>query len=297
MRPLLGHRWSVFAVAFAPDDPTCLASAGTDRVVRVWDTTTGAVTREVRGPGLGEVRRLAWTPSGRFLVGGDRLGQAFRWEQTTGEFLVQPLEPGRAVSGLVVLDEGPRLLATGAAGDRPGGPGYLARWHLLTRAATREMWPAAIRAVAAEPDGPRLALAEEGRRVVVADRDALHRPGWVTNPPSTAVALAFAPGQLAVARGMVIDLWDLATREHCRTLAGHRSVVTCLAVTPDGRLLLSGGQDRKVRVWSLPDGGPVAAHDWEVGPVTGLAVAPDGQTAAACGEKAAVVVWDLDYRC
>lgn len=296
MRPLLGHRWSVFAVAFAPDEPTRLASAGTDRVVRVWDTATGAVTHEVRGPGLGEVRRLAWTSSGRFLVGGDRLGQVFRWERATGEFVLQPLEPGRAVNGLVVSDEGSRFFVAGAASDGLGGPGYLIRWHLLTRAVTREMWPAAIRAVAAEPDGPRLALAEEGRRVVVADRDALHRPGWVMTPPSTAVALAFAPGQLAVARVLNIDLWDLATREHRRTLVGHRSVVTCLAVTPDGRLLLSGGQDRKVRVWSLPDGGPVAAHDWEVGPVTGLAVAPDGQTAAVCGEKATVVVWDLDYR-
>src|SRR5262249_53011790 len=37
-------------------------------------------------------------------------------------------------------------------------------------------------------------------------------------------------------------------------LVGHKSPVEAVAVTPDGRLIISGGQDGTVRVWDLVSG-------------------------------------------
>src|SRR5215475_4271527 len=41
----------------------------------------------------------------------------------------------------------------------------------------------------------------------------------------------------------------------CRAvLEGHKRLVTCLAISPDSRLLASASDDMTVRLWNLPDG-------------------------------------------
>ena len=37
-------------------------------------------------------------------------------------------------------------------------------------------------------------------------------------------------------------------------MAGHTAAVRAVAVSPDGRMLVSGGDDRTVRLWSIENG-------------------------------------------
>ncbi|MCL4207060.1 MAG: DUF1080 domain-containing protein [Pirellulaceae bacterium] len=48
-----------------------------------------------------------------------------------------------------------------------------------------------------------------------------------------------------------IVLWDVDTAAERGRLPGHGAVVTCLATSPNGQLLASGGRDRSVRVWEI----------------------------------------------
>jgi WD40 repeat protein len=81
-----------------------------------------------------------------------------------------------------------------------------------------------------------------------------------------------------------VQLWDLQKGTKLRTLRGHTKKLTCLAISPDGSVLASGGQDDFVRQWRLPDGEelstvPVASS---LG-VTSLAFSPDNEILVTAG--------------
>jgi eukaryotic-like serine/threonine-protein kinase len=97
-------------------------------------------------------------------------------------------------------------------------------------------------------------------------------PGW---REARAIALD------AKSRGPAHDVWR-----------AHEGTVTSLAVSPDGEWLVSGSEDRTVKLWSL-DGTTrrtLGRHD---DAVTAVAFAPDGKTVAAAGEDRRLVLWSL----
>lgn len=78
-----------------------------------------------------------------------------------------------------------------------------------------------------------------------------------------------------------------------RMLKGHRKRLTCLAYSPDGELVASGGQDRVVRIWEHRTGvmrnALFAGHrDW----VWAVGWHPEGRLLASGGDDGGVRLWD-----
>ena len=108
-------------------------------------------------------------------------------------------------------------------------------------------------------------------------------------PLARALAAALRPSQ-------PVRLFDAQTGDERGCLPPQGDTVACLAVSPDGRSLLTGQFDSTVRLWDLAAGVQRAAFDWEIGQVRSVAFAPGGMTAAAGGDAQEVVLWDLDDR-
>ena len=104
-----------------------------------------------------------------------------------------------------------------------------------------------------------------------------------------------------------IRRWDLtATAGEPVAFAGHEGWAFALAVSSDGRTLLTGGTDGRIIWWPATAGGqaaradkgkdtprPIRVRDAHQGWVRSLAVSPDGLLLASCGNDGKVRVWSL----
>ncbi len=78
-------------------------------------------------------------------------------------------------------------------------------------------------------------------------------------------------------------------------LRGHESGVLCVAITPDGKKIVSGSRDKTIRIWDLETGKELKVLSGHTDAVYSVAITPNGKqiVSAGSGDKT-VRIWDLD---
>ena len=90
-------------------------------------------------------------------------------------------------------------------------------------------------------------------------------------------SIAVSPdGRLAVTGGWALSLWDIATGRCLYTFGGPTAAILDVAWTPDGRYVVTGTSDEEVRVWDIVTGECVQVMTGHAGVVKSVAVTADG---------------------
>ena len=170
---------------------------------------------------------------------------------------------------------------------------------LLWQQPARPMDEAATESLAVSPDGSRFAVSlANGRFRICATTDGREML-TVKATPEYVTALAFAPDGNTIVSGAgytdaTIQLWDVRTGAHRGTLEGHRSWVTSLAFSRDGRELFSASADQTIRRWDWNKRAAVGVLRGHLFTVNQVLAAPDGRTLASNTQQGEVFLWPLE---
>jgi COMPASS component SWD3 len=92
--------------------------------------------------------------------------------------------------------------------------------------------------------------------------------------------------------GGTIKIWKSDTGELLRTLGAYSKSVKAIAISPDGKILVSGSDDCKIKLWNLDTGQLLRTLTGHAYGVTALAFSPDGNTLAS-GSCRTIKLWNL----
>jgi serine/threonine protein kinase/WD40 repeat protein len=186
----------------------------------------------------------------------------------------------------------------------PEGDRRVSAWDLTTG---RVLWQHSIlplervtrTVLAISPDGSLFAVAIPEGKFLVGETETGKERLTAKATMELVTALAFAPDGTNIVSGAgytdsLIRIWDVPSGTDRGTLEGHRSWVSSLLFTRDGRQLISTGGDETVRRWDWSKraaAGVLRGHHREVDEI---ALLPNGRTLASEAQEGEVLLWDLD---
>jgi WD40 repeat protein/serine/threonine protein kinase len=252
-RRLAGHSYFVRAVGFHPFKPM-LASGSGDKSVILWDLANGRHIQRWPSGRNTPILRTVFAPDGTLLaVGMGKFGNiastdyAVELRETESGTLRHRLAGPKSSVNALAFDTSGKVLAAGTS----DGSVYL--WDPSTTVLLQQ-WknPSSVVELSFLGNNTRVITAESGGRVAIRDL-ATRRTVQETRIPVRVTSLAVAPRESGVAVGGADGSLRLLTLSGLETSAtqakAHQAEVSAVAFSPNGRLLASGGADRRVALW------------------------------------------------
>jgi WD40 repeat protein/serine/threonine protein kinase len=293
----LPHPAAVEAAAFSPDN--LLAVGCADGTIRFWDV---AARKEVGAPlegHTGFISRVAFSPDGHTLASADAYGKVRLWD-VAARRLITTLEGHTTFVNSLAFSPDGKLLASS------GNDTTIRLWDLVTRQQVKRLWSprTSLTTVASYQPLQSLAFSPDSKLLATGGGDGTTRLWDVQTMEVTALlrghtavrAVAFAPDGRSLATGGedgTVKVWDVTAGPDPDTLKGHKSNLSSLAFSDDGKTLaVADSLDKTVKLWDLATREVTVlkghtAHLWR------LAFAPGGRTLACTDHDGTIRLWDV----
>jgi WD40 repeat protein len=306
-------------VAFSPDSQMVLTGGKSERVVHLWDATTGRRLFSLNQPAA--IQQVTFTPDGSTLLVGliNKTVQIFTLNDPNRPTITPPPTATprptftRTVTAPAIQGTPIALPVTALNATNVNQMAELTRWHKaqglflgfiangqalldigengidirntidgkVLSSFTFQNTQSGLQYSALSPDGKLLATTADSKTSV-----------WrLTNPATRQTvttiekcfALAFSPDSqtLLCDRGdNILTLVNLATGQPQRTFSGQIKNVAASTFTSDGKTLAAAGNDGNIILWEAATGKVLRTLTGFSGWITGFQFSPDGQTLA-----------------
>ena len=88
-------------------------------------------------------------------------------------------------------------------------------------------------------------------------------------------------------------VWEWQSETYVLKQQGHASAMSCLAYSPDGAVIATGGQDAKVKLWNTASGFCFVTFSEHESSVTGLCFTPNGKVVLSTSLDGTVRAFDM----
>lgn len=281
------HDGAVRAIAFSPDGRRVM-SGGDDGVIKIWSADDLDGSDEADLPATVARHAAAITciqvsQDGRLLATADRQGEVQVWDRASGEATSFLTEHDDEIVGLAFLPETKAVVT-------------------VSRDRTANIWRSKL------PPSPRLATIDNGDvklwSLAIAPREnVLFTGGWhrylsawdlrtgeqlrqFEGFDSTIDALALTSDEDFIAccgwKSSTIAVFDTRTGEMSKEFVTE-TTVRCVKFSPDGQLLVAGGEDGNLHMWDWRTDADPTVKRASAQSVYDVVFSPDGQQLVTCG--------------
>lgn len=281
-KPLIG-------VLFSPDGKT-LSSVGSDKTIKIWSVTDGALINTLIDNVSGEVA-IAYSPDGNHIVSGS-------WDK---DVKIWDVASGKVISRFSGHDKSLRAVSYHPSGKFIASAGWdkdILIWYEPSGLLIKKLSGAnqCVRAVEYSPDGKYIASGGYDLYLRIHDvasgniifSDKAHK--------YPIEALSYSPDGKYVATGgndNFIKVWDVTAKKVFKTLTGHTDAIYTLHFSPDGKYLASGGNDNSIKIWDIQKGTNIMTFKGHSLTVKSVAFSPNGKLLVSASADKTLRVWDV----